>query len=235
MKFPLQILGFHGLFSCQHLVRISLDGVDLTVMYEKTIGMSPLPAGKSIGREPGVHQRDGALIIRTLQIQEEIPKLPHQKHALVDQGPAGTGHHIGIVVGLLKDPPGDIELPVKIQSARHILGLLDKCLHNGGHLLQRFGAQNLRVRGHLSPAQEMHAFLFHDDLEHFLRLIAFQFILGQEKHADSIFPFASQPDPARLTGLLEKAVGDLDHDAHAVTGLSLCILSGPVLQVLHDT
>ena len=234
MKFPPQILGLHGLFPGQHLVRVSLDGVDLSVVHQKTVGMRPLPARQRIGGEAGVHQRDGALIIRTLKIEEEIPELPHEEHSLVDQRPARTGHHIGVVVGLLEDPSGDVEFAVKIEPARHILRFPDKGLHDGRHLLQRLGAQNLRVRRHLSPAEKTHALFFDNDFEHLLCLIAFQFVLRQEEHADAVFPLAARLHAQRPAGLEEEFMGNLYHDPHAVAGFAFRILSGPVLQILHN-
>ena len=47
----LQMAGLHGLLPGQHLIRIALDGIDLAVVYDETVGMGPLPAGVRIGTE----------------------------------------------------------------------------------------------------------------------------------------------------------------------------------------
>ena len=41
-------------------------------------------------------------------------------------------------------------------------------------------------------------------------------------------------DMKRLTDLLKEAVGNLQKDAHAVSGLAFRVLSGSVLQMLYD-
>ena len=41
--------GLQCLFSCQHLIHIALDSVDLTVVHHKTVGMCTHPAGVGVG------------------------------------------------------------------------------------------------------------------------------------------------------------------------------------------
>ena len=52
-------------------------------------------------------------------------------------------------------------------------------------------SENLRNYRNLSPSEKLHAFLLHDNLKHFLCLIALQFILREEEHTDSVFPLLS--------------------------------------------
>ena len=54
----LEILGFHLLFPGQHLIRITPDRVDLSVMHNIAVWMRFLPAWHCVGGEPGVYQRD---------------------------------------------------------------------------------------------------------------------------------------------------------------------------------
>ena len=234
MEFSLQMCRFYSFLTCQHLISITFDGIDLTIMHQESIWMCSLPAWHCVGGETGVDQCNGTLIIRTLQILEEGTKLSYQEHTFVDQSTAGTGYHISIFDGLLKYSSCNIELPVKIQSLFHILRLLDKCLHDAWHLLQCFASQHLRISGHFSPAKEVHAFLLHDDLKHLLCLIAFQFILRQEKHSNTIFSLSAKLNSKLFAFFGEKFVGDLNHDTYTVSGLSFCIFTCTMLQVLHD-
>ncbi len=89
VEHAVKMLGFHIFLSRQHLVRISLDGVDLPVVHDKTVGMGPLPAGISVGGEAGMNHGNGGLEILILQIPEKGPQLSHQKHALIYNRPAG--------------------------------------------------------------------------------------------------------------------------------------------------
>ena len=184
-----QMAGLHGFLPGQHLVRVALDGVDLAVVYDKTVGMSSLPAGVCIGTETGMYDGDGRFVILILQILEEGTQLMYQEHALVYNGSAGKGYHVGIVVGLLKGPAGHIELSIEIQSLFHIRRTLHEALHDARHLLQRLGSENGRYGGNLSPAQELHALFFHNDLEHLPGLVALQLILGEEEHSDTVISF----------------------------------------------
>ena len=97
-----------GLLPGQHPVHIAPDGVDLPVVEDIPVGVSPLPGGGGIGGEPGVDQGDGALTVRVRQIGVELPQLPHQEHPLVNDGPAGERGDIGVDVGLFKYPPDNI-------------------------------------------------------------------------------------------------------------------------------
>ena len=218
----------------EHPVHVAPDGVDLAVVEDESVGVGPLPGGVGVGGEAGVDAGNGAAVLLVLQIQVEPAQLIHQEHALIHNGPAGQGGDVGVVVGLLKDPAGDVQLPVKVQPFLHPLRAADKGLLDVGHLVQRLLAQDFRVDGHLAPAQKLHALLGHNDLEHLLGLVAPQGVLGEEEHAHAVIPLAAQLNAqfGRLRG--EKAVGDLEQNAHAVAGLSLGVPAGPVLQLFHN-
>ena len=186
-----QIRRLHGLLPGQHLIRISLNRVDLAIVHDETVRVGPLPAWVRVGAETGMYDGDSRLVILILQIRKEGSELVHQEHALVYNRPAGKGYHIGIIIGLLEDTAGHIELPVKIQSLFHIRRPFYKALHDTRHLLQSLASQHRRNGGHLSPAQELHAFLFHNDLEHLAGLIPLQLVLGEEKHTDSVISFST--------------------------------------------
>ena len=86
-------------------------------MYDEPVGMGPVPAGRCIGRKARVHHGYGRFIILLPEVLEERPELPHEKHPLIYDSPAGQGGDVGIHAALLKLPADDIEHPVKIQVA----------------------------------------------------------------------------------------------------------------------
>ena len=179
-------------------------------------------------------QGQGAFAVRVLEVRVELAQLPHQEHALVDHGPAGEGGNVGVDVGLLEYPPGNVELPVKFQSPGAVRRAPDKALADAGHASQGLFPQDLRVGGNVPPAQKFHALLGHDDLQHLLGLGPLEVVGGEEEHAHAVVPCLPQSDALGGGRLDHQLVGDLDHEAHAVTGLSGGILAGTVFQLFHD-
>ena len=229
MELFLQVGRLHGLFPGLHFVRISPDGIDLPVVDDEPVGVRPLPAGVGVGAKPGMDGGNGRFIVRILKISEEGAKLSHQKHTLIHNGPAGKGYHISVIRGLLEYPPCDIQSAVKGKSLRCICGLLYKALHNVGHTLHRFMSKYIGKGGHFTPAQKLHAFLLYNNLKHLLCLIAAKLLLGEEKHANAVFPFPAQVNSQRFGHLHKKFVGYLGQNANAVSRLSFRILTGSVL------
>ena len=88
--------------------------------------------------------------------------------------------------------------------------------------------------GHVPPAQEGHALLGHDDLQHLLGLGTLQGVGGEKEHAHAVIPLAAQADALGGGRLHHQLVGHLEHDAHAVAGLAGGVLAGAVLQLFHD-
>ncbi len=54
-----EILGLHIFFPGHHLIHISANGIDLTVVNDKAVGMSPHPAGVRVGTEAGMYHCNG--------------------------------------------------------------------------------------------------------------------------------------------------------------------------------
>ena len=178
-----------------------------------------------------MHHGNGAFIGFLLKIRVELAKLVHQKHALIHHGAGGKGADIGGITALLKDPADDIQLPVKIQTPGNPCGSFREALADIGHGFPGPLPQYLRVHGYIPPAQETDPLFPADHFQKLLCLTAFQAILGKEEHADTVVPFLPQRDPQ----LGEKAMTNLDHDSHAVAHFSGGILTGPVLQPLHNS
>ena len=75
----------------------------------------------------------GRFVVFVLEIREEGAKLAYQEHALVDDGAAGHGDYVGVVITLLKDAPGYVEPSVEFQAFFYAVRLFDKCLDDVGH------------------------------------------------------------------------------------------------------
>ena len=58
--------------------------------------------------------------------------------------------------------------------------------------------------------------------------------LREEEHAHAIFTLVAKADVQLFGHFGEELVADLQHDAHAVTGLAFSILAGTMLQPLHN-
>ena len=139
-----------------------------------------------------------------------------------------------MIVGLLKFPADDIELPVKIQSPFCLRRAADEALEDGGHAVPGPVTQHLRRHRHLPPAQEIQPFLLTDDLKHLFGPAAQQRVLGKKEHAHAVVPLLSQGHALLRHRPQEEPVGYLEHQTHAVPNLTGGVLAGPVLQLLHN-
>ena len=139
------------------------------------------------------------------------------------------------MVTLFKYHSGNVQLPVELQTLCAILRLFDECLHNVRHAVQRLGTQNIRIYRHFAPAQELQLFLFQNILEGLHCLLVFFLSLREKEHADAIFPLSADLDAGFFRHLGKIGVGNLQQDADAIAGLSLCILTGTVFQRFHNS
>ena len=224
----------NALLAGQHGVGVALDGVDLAVVQDEAVGVGAHPAGVGVGGEAAVHHADGRFIVGVLQVGVEQAQVVHEEHALVHDGAAGQAGHIGAVAGLLEHAAHDVELAVEVDALAHLGGLFDKALPDGGHTVAGFLAHGVRVHGHLAPGQKFQALFAGDHLEQLHGLGPQVFVLGEEEHAHAVFALVAQADVHFLGHFGEELVADLQQDAHAVAGLALGILTGAVLQPLHD-
>ena len=111
---------------------------------------------------------NGALVALLLKVRVKFPQLMDQKHSLVNNGPGGEGADIGGVAALLKNPPDDIELPIKVQPPGNLRRALHEALENGRHGFPGFCAQHLCINGDLPPSYEGDALLAADHLQQLL-------------------------------------------------------------------
>ena len=176
----------HGLFSGQHTVRVAPDGIDLTVMGNEAVGMSPFPAGQGIGGESGVDHGNGRFVGFALQVFIESAQLAHQEHSFIDNGPGGQGTDIGIFGALLKFTTDHVEPAVKVNPSGNVRRPLQEALPDGRHAVPGRGAQYLRMDGDFPPADDGNAFFFSNHFEQPSGEGPFQVVSGQEEHADPV-------------------------------------------------
>ena len=81
----------------------------------------------------------------------------------------------------------------------------------------------------LTETKKLKPLLLHDNLEHLLRLIAFQLILRKEQLGNAVFPLSSDGDSCTFTYFPKKSVGNLEQNPDSVAGLPFRILSCPML------
>ena len=173
MEIAGQIWCLHRLLAGKHLICITYDRIDLTIVYDEAVWMSTHPAWICVSTESGMHNCNCRNIILILQIHKEGTKLSNQEHSFINDRTAGTGNNISILAALLlKHTACHIQLTVKVKSFLNIIRSLYKALHNIRHALQRLVTENVRLDRNLSPAEELHAFLLCDHLKHTLCLIA---------------------------------------------------------------
>ena len=156
-----------------------------------------------------MYHRNGGLVILIQQVAVEVAQLADQKHTLIYNGAAGERNDIGVVVGLLKDAARHVQLAVKIQTLIYVLRAGNEALLDVRHT----GDNNLK---------------------HLLCLRTLERILREEEHRDAVIALFANLDAGLRGSLGEEVVGNLQHDADAVTGLTLGVLAGAVLQLFYN-
>ena len=234
MKLSLQIWRFHVFFSCKHLICVAADGVDLTVVYHKTVRMCPLPAWICVGTETGMYHGDCRFIIRVLKVFEESTKLSNQEHTFVNDSTAAHGNYVSVIITLLKLTSCNVEHTVKWKTFFHIFRLFDKCLHNAWHTFSCLVSKHFRKYRNLTPSKELQTFFFKDDLKHLLCLCTFDLVLWEEKLCDTVFSLIANFKSLFLTGFFEKFMRNLKKNTYTITGFAFCIFTCTVLQMFYD-
>ena len=177
---------------------------------------------------------NGGSIIPALQVFVEAPQLPHQEHALIDDGPGRQGADIGILRALFEFPAHHIEPSVEFESLFQCFRPFQEALPDGRHAAPGSVPQDLRMNGDLPPEYDGHPLLAGDHLKKASGEGPLQAVAGQEEHTDSVVPLFPKVR-AQLSGLIcIEGVADLQKNAYAVAHRARSVLSGPVLQLLHD-
>ena len=144
-----------------------------------------------------------------MKISIEVAELSHQEHTFIYDRPAAQGYYIGEIIGLLENPPHDIEAAVKIQPSRHIKRPFHKALHDAWHTVSGLFTEDLRLHRNLPPSEEIQPLFLHNDLKHLLGAVSFQLILRHKKHTDAVIPFLTNKNAEGIAGFPEELMGNL--------------------------
>ena len=102
----------HGLPG-PHPVAVALDGVELPVVGDITVGVGQWPAREGVGREPGVGQGQARLEQRVGQVVVKLPELGGRQHPLVNQRPGRQGRKVEAGDLVLGPVAGQVGPPVQ--------------------------------------------------------------------------------------------------------------------------
>ena len=78
-----KILSLHRFLSRMHLICISADSINLTIMYYYSVRMSSLPAWVCVSAETRMYCRYRRLIIRAVKVIKECSELSHKEHTFI--------------------------------------------------------------------------------------------------------------------------------------------------------
>ena len=222
-----------------HPVDVAPQGVDLAVVDDVAVGVGALPAGEGVGGEPGVHQRDGGLHARILQLGEVEGQLVRSEHALVADRPAGDAGQVeGVALGLgaVADLVGgaladDVELALEGHLVVEALAAADEDLRHHRLVGPGPAAERAVFGGDLAPAEDALPLLADDLLQ---GLLAEPPVGGvgprQVDHSDAVGARLGQLRPLAVEGFAEEAVRDLQQHAGAVAGVGLGAAGAPVVE-----
>ena len=220
-------------------VDVALEGVDLAVMDDKTVGVRAFPAGRGVGGVARVDERHGRLDGGVVEIDEEAAHLRGDQHTLVHDGARAHGAHIEdlvaqgkLDVGLLLDgAAAHVQTTLEGIAGGRFVRTAQEGLQDGGHAGAGRLAQIVRVDRHLAPKKQRHAGLGAALLKHAAGILYALVVLREEQHGHAIVALCRQNLAALLSLFTEKVMRNLEQDASAVAGVLLESRATAVLQV----
>ena len=220
-------------------VDIALEGVDLAVVDDKTVGVRALPAGRGVGGVARVNERHGRLDGGVVKIDEEAAHLRGDQHALVHNSARAHGAHIEdliaqgkLGVGLLFDgATAHVQATLKGIAGGRVVRTAQEGLQDSRHAGAGRLAQVVRVDRHLAPKEQRHAGLGAAFLKHAAGVLYALVVLRKEQHGHAIVALCRQNLAALLSLFTEKVMRNLEQDASAVAGVLLESRAAAVLQV----
>ena len=226
-------------FAGANPVDVALEGVDLAVVNDKTVGVRTLPAGRGVGRVARVDERHGRFDGGVVEIDEEAAHLRGDQHALVHDGARAHGADVEnlvaqgkLGVGLLLDgAAAHVQAALECVADRRVVGAAQKGLQDGRHAGAGRLTQVVRVDGHLAPKEQRHAGLGAALLKHATGILYALVVLREEQHGHAIVALCRQNLAALLGLFAEKMMRNLEQDSGAVAGVLLESGAAAVLQV----
>ena len=220
-------------------VDVALEGVDLAVMDDKTVGVRAFPAGRGVGGVARVDKRHGRLDGGVVEIDEEAAHLCGDQHTLVHDGARAHGAHIEDLVAqgklgvslLLDGAAAHVQAALEGVAGGRVVRTAQESLQDGGHAGAGCLAQVVRVDRHLAPKEQRHAGLGAALLKHATGILYALVVLREEQHGHAIVALCRQNLAALLSLFAEKMMRNLEQDAGAVAGVLLESRTAAVLQV----
>ncbi len=210
-----------------HPVAVALDGVDLAVVGDVSVGVRLGPGREGVGREPRVHQgqRRGEPLVR--QVGVELLELRGGEHALVDEGARGQRRQVDVrlVLGALAQAERQ---PVELEALSATGDVGDEQLGEVGHAVAGDLADAAGLDRHLAPAEDLEVLLRGDVLDRADGLGPLGLVLGQEGRAHGIRAGGGERE---VRDAAEELVGHLGEDAGAVAHERVGAGGAAVLQV----
>ena len=226
-----------------HPVDVAPERVDLAVMAEKAVWMSPIPAREGIGAETRVHHGDGAFHILIVQLGIIGPYLLGKQHALIDNGFAGETRNIEIAAAEnacgVFDPLGDsatndIQLSFKLDFRSHILSASDKKLFDDRLFRSCCLTKRFVLGGHLSEPEKLLSLRLDHLTADILDSPALRNVRRQKNHADAVVFLWRQFDIAFRTDPAKELVGNLQKNTRTVSGVFFASAGTAVLEIFVD-
>ena len=222
----------HDAFAGLHPVLVAAQRVDLAVVAHESVGLGAVPARKGVRREPRVHHGQVALVVRVVEIVEEVGQLARRQHALVDQHlrrEAADIEGLGLNERRVASEPvacalaDQVELALESVALEPVAGrdheLLDvRC----GRHCRSAEIGPLRVDRDLPPAYELLTFGGADPCDFGLAVRAFGRV-GRQKDDPGGKPARSRQLGAEILAdhLAQELVRQRREDACAVAGVGL--------------
>ena len=179
-----------------HPVLVAAQGVDLAVMDQVTIRVSPPPARKRIGAEARVHHGDGGFHLRIGQVRIESHELPRRQHALINDRAVRHAGNIeklprrqpGVADGIFGAPANHVELALKGHVVLDTGAASDENLAHERLRGFRRIAEIEVVGRHLAPAETLLALADDDLLDDLFKLGPVFAVIRQKDHSHPVLP-----------------------------------------------
>jgi len=238
-------VGAEQAFARAHPVDVAAQRVDLAVVRDVAVRVRERPRRKRVGAEALVDEGERRLDIGVGQIGKRRPDLIGREHALVDEGLRREAGHVEemalaqleLIRRMLDTLADDVQLafePHRIGRDVRAAGdraAGDEDLFDDGGRGDGRGADLGQVGRDGAPSQHLVTFFAGDSLEEAAEMVAFAGMARQKHEAGSVASLRRQADAERRRDLAQEAVGHLNQDARAVSGVRFAAAGAAVQEV----